>query len=144
MLIVTVLVASAINATLLTGANTFTGLIGTAQAAEPTADCEHSQLRVGECLEIHGRLSVYNGGGLFRIWPVGTHRLLAVVGADGSCCDDKALLRPQIDKLMSTAPWTTWICANWRVCPITRQALGVMQHVCIQRAEHPVVQRLPE
>jgi hypothetical protein len=139
-----VLSASVANPMLLVWGTFALGLIGIAQAAEPIADCEHSPLRVNECLNVRGRLSVYNGFLNYRIWPIGTHRLLAAVGGDGSCCEDKSILPLDINKLLSVAPFRTQIFANWRVCPLTRQKPGVMQHVCVQRAEHLTVRRVPD
>ena len=37
---------------------------------------------IGDCFEIHGRLSLYNGTPSVRLWPVGTKRLLGVRESD--------------------------------------------------------------
>jgi hypothetical protein len=34
----------------------------------------------GECFWVRGRLSAANGNPTFRIWPIGTHRMLGVLG----------------------------------------------------------------
>src|SRR5579862_8455493 len=36
------------------------------------------------CYWIHGRLSIYNGNPTFRLWKIGTHRLLGIYSGPGA------------------------------------------------------------
>src|ERR1039458_7208114 len=43
--------------------------------------CKANPALVGKCFSVHGRLRAYNGNPTFRIWPVGTMRIIGVTGA---------------------------------------------------------------
>jgi hypothetical protein len=84
----------------------------------------------------------YQGFWNYRIWPVGTRRLLAAVASNGACCEDvPPILPPEVQRALGTAPDRTLIYADWLVCPITREQSGVMQQVCIEHADHIVARR---
>src|SRR5439155_26631041 len=46
-----------------------------AAAARP---CKTDPRVVGDCFRVHGRLAYYNGNPSFRIWRIGTDRILGV------------------------------------------------------------------
>jgi hypothetical protein len=98
--------------------------------------CKNSPHIVGECFTLHGRLTVYNGSLNYRLWPVGSHRLLALVdGADNY--DDE---NPPVPKYLKTPledpSFDRDEFADFYVCPITHYQRGVMQHVCLLGASH--------
>ena len=49
-----------------------------AEAADAASACKARQDLVDSCHIVHGRLMAYNGTPTFRIWVVGTKRLLGV------------------------------------------------------------------
>jgi hypothetical protein len=108
-------------------------------AIKKPVDCAHSPILVGKCFTVHGRLMIYQGFWNYRLWPVGTHRLLAAVSSTGACCDNVPIVPLRIDRALSKDPDGVEIFANWQVCPITPQKSGVMQQVCIESAHHVVI-----
>jgi hypothetical protein len=99
-------------------------------AGGPSA-CEVSPKLVGACFTVHGRLALWNGAPAFRIWPIGTKRMLGVNGAD----DDPDAASPVPDvvaKLRKTD--MTQVYGHYRVCPFSRIQPGHMQFVCIDSA----------
>lgn len=106
---------------------------------------DHYQCRtrhdlVGPCWTVHGRLSVYNGAPMARIWPIGTHRLLGV---------DDQILEPGFGfaapkPLRDALNPDTEIFADFQACPLTKSKPGVMQLVCISGAKHIRVERVSD
>lgn len=91
------------------------------------------------CITVHGRLSIYNGSYIERLWPVGTNRLIALVDAD----DTDADLPLSLTRLFELGPPTTVaIYGDYEICPTTMQRPGVMQHARLVRASHLVPKSL--
>ena len=100
--------------------------------AEPS--CRESNALVGPCFTVHGRLSIYNGSCVERIWPIGTKRMLALAAPNGEC---DPILPRSVQGLLDAAPPTTGaVFGDYLVCPVTRQRPGMMQHVCLVTATH--------
>lgn len=78
-----------------------------------------------------GRMIGYNGNPTYRIWPVGTNRLL---GVRGSCLDalDLGEWTPYLDNEL-------W--ADFTVSAVTPQRPGVMQFVCIRSIRAPFLRK---
>jgi hypothetical protein len=98
---------------------------GDGQARQP---CKANPKLVGACFSVYGRMRAYNGNPTFRIWPVGTRRLLGVTGAD-----------PGENPIMPGDLGVSFdrdIYADFEVCPFPKQAVGVMQRVCIEIARN--------
>ena len=57
----------------------FVALLLAASFAGPPR-CKGNPALVGQCFTIHGRLRAYNGNPTFRIWPIGTRRIVGVTG----------------------------------------------------------------
>lgn len=74
----------------------------------------------------------YNGNPTYRIWPVGTDRLL---GVRGSCLDALELGKwtPYMDKEL-------W--ADFTVSAVTPQRPGVMRFVCIRSIRAPFLRAI--
>ncbi|MBL0126630.1 MAG: hypothetical protein IPP83_04050 [Flavobacteriales bacterium] len=104
-----------------------------------TASLPAQELRLSHCsctsggipsdstFTFRGRLSAWNGAPTWRIWRVGTHRIL---GIRSTCADslDLGELTPYFEKEL-------W--ADFTVSAVTRQRPGVMQFVCIRSIAHP-------
>jgi hypothetical protein len=91
----------------------------------------------GECFNVHGRLSVYNGTPSIRLWPMGTKRLLAVIDPnDVSNAPGPTVLPVDIK---SKLDWDKNVFGDFRVCPLTRPQSGRMQTVCIESGKNLIV-----
>lgn len=96
----------------------------------------------GQCRVVHGRMAFYNGSFSYRIWVIGTHRVLGVVDATGRNVDEvDALPRPLPDRLRPYQgdPWRPWVYGDFKVCAFTRQKPGVMQRVTLEAARNLVI-----
>ena len=104
-----------------------------AQEASPAKVCEKRPEVVDQCYTTRGRLALYNGNPSFRIWKVGTDRLLGV--REGS---PENPMMP-FDLFYGT---DAKIFADFKVCPLTKERPGWMQIVCVQSAENIRVEKL--
>src|SRR5215470_15097020 len=86
----------------------------TLEAQEPKKEqpCKNNLEQVGECFKIHGRLSVYNGTPSFRIWRIGTSRMLGVSDSHSGVSQLPADLESKLD-------WGVEIFGDFEVCPFT-------------------------
>jgi len=104
--------------------------------AEQLKSCKANPLVSGSCYEVRGRLSIYNGGPPnFRIWPIGTHRLLGV-------SEGKYLLkgyRNIPEEIENQLNWNNAMFATFLVCPFEKQEPGKMQLVCVESAKSIVI-----
>jgi hypothetical protein len=108
-------------------------LAHSAFAADGPSACASSPKLVGACFTVHGRLSLWNGSPAFRIWPIGTKRMLGVNGAD----DDPDAASPIPDAVARLrATDFTQVYGDYRVCPFSRSKSGHMQFVCIDSASN--------
>jgi hypothetical protein len=98
--------------------------------------CEASAQLVGRCFWIHGRLGAWNGAPTFRIWRVGSHRILGVNTAANGGDSEQQPLPPEVLKATPKAAdlFSTDLYGDYRVCPFTRSRPGRMQYVCIAKA----------
>ena len=88
--------------------------------------CKSNPQIVDVCFAIRGRLSAYNGNPSFRIWPIGTQRLLGVV-------DDQDRLSVPSD-IRNRIGFGNDVFADYVVCPFTQARAGRMQYVCVEAA----------
>ena len=95
------------------------------------------------CYWIHGRLSIYNGGNPnFRLWKIGTHRLLGIYSGPGAGPFDDEL--PDEDdvelpvNLMRHDFTRGSVFGDFEVCPLAPEKEGRMQPACIESARHIV------
>jgi hypothetical protein len=83
-------------------------------------------------------MRLYNGTFSFRIWVIGTHRMLRVVDADGDNFNNiEVLPRPLADALRPIKDdlWSRSVYARFTVCAFTRRRSGWMQSVNLTRAK---------
>lgn len=81
----------------------------------------------------HGRLSIYNGTPCYRIWIIGTHRLLGVNGGDL----EPAEMPKALQSIFTNT--TVEVYADFGVTPLTKYKKGVMQTVRIDSASNLVI-----
>lgn len=106
-------------------------LAATAASAAPA--CRESPRLTGACFDVRGRLALGNGDPAWRIWPMGTHRMLGVV--DGQLSPESLEsggLPPTVARATarSTLPnHAVW--GTFTVCPLSPDRPGHMRSVCI-------------
>ncbi|HEX2815692.1 MAG TPA: hypothetical protein VHN39_04840 [Phenylobacterium sp.] len=97
----------------------------------------------GPCRTVHGRLSLWNGAPAFRIWIVGTHRVLGVPQGDRTFAEWPAPLQTLLAAREAGGEWDTAIWGDFKVCPLTRERPGWMQQVRLVEASHLTVRPRP-
>jgi hypothetical protein len=95
--------------------------------------CPSGDRPVAPCFTAHGRMQAWNGNPTFRIWRIGTTRVLGVHGED-------AHLPPALKAAFGDNAFGKRVTADFKVCPLTRQRKGWMQMVCIVDARNVTVQ----
>jgi len=93
----------------------------------------------GQCFWVRGRLGTYNGNPTFRIWPVGTHRLLGVINPLGN--DEDPKLPGNLRRLKPSFERDIW--GSFYVCPWTKDERGSMRFVRVERAENLSASMIP-
>lgn len=111
-------------------------LLIVALAAESIAT---AKAPVGQCFWVRGRLGTYNGNPTFRIWPVGTHRLLGVINPLGN--DEDPVLPSSLRRLKPSFEHDIW--GRFYVCPWTKDEPGSMRFVRVVRAENLLAIKTP-
>jgi hypothetical protein len=95
------------------------------------------------CYWTHGRLNFYNGNPSYRIWKIGTKRIVAVYsGPDRyppqTDADSQLPEFPrEIDRVFR--PPNNTVYADFEICSLEPERHGEMQAVCIESARKIVV-----
>jgi hypothetical protein len=97
------------------------------------------------CYWTHGRLSIYNGNPTFRLWKIGTHRLLGIYSGPGFGPLDAGLndeddleLPANLEKYDFTK---VSVFGDFEVCPLASEKQGRMQAACIESAKNLVFEK---
>ena len=94
------------------------------------------------CYWTHGRLSFYNGTPAFRLWKIGTHRLLGIYSGPSvdrySLDNENPELPSNVERRFE--PYSQ-IFADFEVCPLEPETPGAMQAACIESAKNIVVEQ---
>ncbi len=98
------------------------------------------------CYWTHGRLSLYNGTPAFRLWEIGTHRLLGIFS--GPSVDlvhddlgDNEHPEFPLNLQVKFHPTENRIVADFEVCPLEPQHPHTMQAACIEAAKNIAVRK---
>lgn len=95
------------------------------------------------CYWTHGRLRAGNGTPSFRLWKVGTDRVLGIYS--GPSVDRYGLdnENPELPASLGRKfrPFEHGVFADFEVCPLEPQKAGVMQAACIESAKNIVVEK---
>jgi hypothetical protein len=86
----------------------------------PWQTCKGDPDLIGACFTVHGRLSAWNGTPTYRIWRIGTRRILGVSND----------ILPE--SLAANMSWGVEASGNFLVCPFSREHAGRMQQVCVE------------
>jgi hypothetical protein len=106
------------------------GQIPTPPTSQGSKPCrEHPDVKP-PCFRVHGRLSAWLGTPTFRIWVIGTNRMLGV--------SDGRFRRPDYpqfpEAINAKLSWDVNIYGDFVVCPFEEDKPGVMRLVCIDSA----------
>src|SRR5260370_32641269 len=97
------------------------------------------------CYWTHGRLSVYNGNPTFRLWKIGTHRLLGIYSGPGAGPFDDGLAdEDDVEMPVNLAKhdFTEGSAfVDFEVCPFAPEKEVRMQPACIQSAQNIVIEK---
>jgi len=95
------------------------------------------------CYWIHGRLGSYNGTPAFRLWKIGTHRLLGIYSGPSADLYGEDNEDPEFPKNVRRAfkPFTNRIFADFEVCPLEPKRESAMQAACIEAAKNILVEK---
>jgi len=96
-------------------------------SANPVRPCHQNPELVGSCYTVRGRLGVYNGSMIFRIWVVGTDRILGVTERRSLFCRLPSYLEDAVRPDSN-------VLADFVVCPLTADKPGWMREVCVDTA----------
>jgi len=105
-------------------------LTGT-EAAGPEKPCHENPRLEGPCFQVHGRLSLFNGTPEYRLWRVGTSRVLGV-----SSSKEVPGYSRIPESVASSVSWEQDVLADFTVCPFTKDEPGKMQLVCVETARN--------
>jgi hypothetical protein len=96
-----------------------------------TQACQSDPDLTNACFTVRGRLSAGNGNPTFRIWRIGTTRMLGLT--DRLFPSDEVVLPESLDGKLAD---DTDAYGDFLVCPFTSDAPGTMQMVCIESANN--------
>jgi len=95
------------------------------------------------CYWTHGRLNFANGDPAYRIWKIGTKRILGVYSGPSrfpprtDADSELPEFPPNVDEVFR--PPNNWIFADFEICPLEPERKGEMLAVCIESAKNIVV-----
>jgi hypothetical protein len=107
------------------------------------------------CYWVHGCLGLYNGNPAFRLWKIGTTRLLGIFSGPSSYHGPVADTTPLMDDEGPEFPANVRrtlkthqefglprrIYADFEVCPLEPEKPGAMQAACIESAKNIAVEK---
>ena len=105
--------------------------------ALPDTDWRQHYPVVDTCFTVHGKLQAWNGSPTFRIWIVGTNRILGVAQRDSG----ETFLVAMPRALTSLVAWDTIVYGNFKVWPLEKFHQGWMQSVAVDSATELVIER---
>jgi hypothetical protein len=105
-----------------------------------TIPCKTSQ-NATFCYWTHGRISSYNGTPAFRLWKIGTNRLLGIysgpsVDRYGEDNEDPEM-PPKLKRIFK--PSQNEVYGDFEVCPLEPEREDAMQAACIESAKNLIV-----
>lgn len=111
-------------------------------AANREVPCK-TPANAASCYWTHGRLGFYNGTPAFRLWRVGTHRLLGIYSGPSVDRHGEDNEHPEFPANMKRIfkPSENRILADFEVCPLEPEQGGAMQPACIESAKNIVVEK---
>jgi hypothetical protein len=93
--------------------------------------CQSDPDLIGPCFTTRGRLTAWNGSPTFRIWRIGTKRMMGLT--DRMFPSDQVVLPESLD---GQVDFDVEAYGDFVVCPITTDVPGKMQLVCVESAQN--------
>jgi hypothetical protein len=97
------------------------------------------------CYWTHGRLSAYNGNPTFRLWKIGTRRLMGIYSGPGFGPFDPALNEEDDLELPANLKRYDFtkvsVFGDFEVCPLVPEKQGRMQPACIESDKNLVSEK---
>jgi hypothetical protein len=93
--------------------------------------CRNNTEQVGSCFQLHGRISSYDGVPSFRIWKIGTDRMLGISASHRSVSQMPADLENELSSDSAIEAF-----GDFEVCPFTKERQGELQLVCAASASN--------
>ena len=128
-------------------------MLGESKSSERTIPCKTPEV-APSCYWTHGRLAMGNGNPSYRLWRIGTNRLLGIYSgpvAFNSRWKSKYALDNEGPQLPSNVdeelwrgvngPWPNVVFADFQVCPLNKEKPEVMQSACIESAKNLKVKK---
>ena len=112
--------------------------VGPAQGApslEKEKPCREHPAVTAPCFTLRGRLSMWNGNPTYRIWPVGTRRMLGI--SEGIF--DKPGYSNIPQDLQTKLSWDVNLFGDFVICPFQPDKPGRMRSVCVDSAKNVVI-----
>ena len=103
--------------------------------------CRANPERVDACRVVRGRMTIANGNPTFRVWIVGTRRIVGVHGPSLGETERLDILPAAVRAALRADPFGTQVFGDYEICPLTRERPGWMQMVCLASASRLAVQR---
>jgi len=98
------------------------------------------------CYWTHGRLAFYNGNPPYRLWKIGTKRVLGIFSGPSIWPphDQRDQFNPELPANLERVfrPPNNRIFADFEVCPLDPERPGWMQDACIESTKNIFVQEL--
>jgi len=92
-----------------------------------------------ECYWMHGRLQEYEGTPAYRLWNIGTKRLLGIYSGPSSYHGQLSIdnedpeFPPNVRKLIHSGP--VQVFGDFEICPLAPERAGFMRPVCVESAK---------
>lgn len=111
------------------------------KASGPRVRCKTPEI-AASCSWVHGRLSFYNGNPSYRLWKIGTHRMIGIYsgpsvnGHNFHESDVSPDLPANVEQALKSL--STDVFGDFEICPLEAEQPGVMQAACIESAKNLV------
>jgi hypothetical protein len=109
-------------------------------AAKRKIPCKTAE-NAASCHWTHGRITIGNGTPAYRLWKVGTKRLLAIYSGPSTYHDPLSLdnedpdFPANVEKIWSPRVYRP-LYGDFEVCPLAPEHSGAMRPVCVESAKN--------
>jgi len=115
------------------------------QTAKRKIPCKLAE-NAATCYWAHGRLGLYNGNPSFRVWRIGTTKIVGIHSGPGAQSRDAEdgehpEFPANIEELVDQVVDGHRIFADFEICPFAPERRGEMQFGCIESAKHIIVEK---
>lgn len=115
-------------------------------ATKRSIPCKTPQ-NASECYWTRGRITIGNGNPSFRMWKVGTKRLLGIFSGPSVSHDrlspdqEHPELPANVEKIWKPRLGVSPLYGDFEVCPLAPEHPGAMRPVCVESAKNLFVEQ---